>query len=142
MKIKLILFFLLITIGLGAQETEAVHILFNQNESSSCIHTVSQNPLKKIKLDYIQKRHRKVNITRFILCRNLFVFQFMKDPFETLENTKAATLKTITIPEILEAVEKAEFKKNINELFPNLYIIEKLDDTQWAKYKVIWEKTI
>jgi hypothetical protein len=124
-----------------SQKQEPVYILFNQNQSSTCQFPVKRvEPVKKIKLDYSQKRHRKINITRFILCRNIFVFEFKKNHFETIDSSALANYKMITLDEIISREEEAEFKKDINQLFPKIYIIEAIENGQYAKYEVIWEK--
>lgn len=125
-----------------SQESEPVYILFNQNASATCHYPVSKEPLKKIKFSYTQKRHRKVNVTRFILCRNIFVFEFQKNHFETVDASVISGYKMITLDELLSREEEAEFKKNINELFPKIYIIEPYENGQYAKYEVVWEKTL
>jgi len=78
---KHITVFVLLFFAFGfSQKQEPVYILFNQNETATCQFPVKRiAPIKKIKLDYSQKRHRKINITRFILCRNIFVFEFKKN---------------------------------------------------------------
>ncbi|MDP2161189.1 MAG: hypothetical protein Q8K02_11940 [Flavobacterium sp.] len=125
-----------------SQESEPVYILFNQNTSATCHYPVSKEPLKKIKFSYTQKRHRKVNVTRFILCRNIFVFEFQKNHFETVDASVISGYKIITLDELLTREEEAEFKKNINELFSKIYIIEPYENGQYAKYEVVWEKTL
>ena len=122
------------------QKQEPVYILFNQNETATCQYPVKRDPVKKVKLDYSQKRHRKINITRFILCRNIFVFEFKKNHFETVDGSAVANYKMITLDEIISREEEAEFKKNINELFPTIYIIEAIENGLYAKYEVVWEK--
>lgn len=124
-----------------SQKQEPVYILFNQNATSTCQFPVKRvEPVKKIKLDYSQKRHRKINITRFILCRNIFVFEFKKNHFETLEGSAVANYKMITLDEMISKEEEAEFKKDLNELFPKIYMIEAIENGQYAKYEVVWEK--
>lgn len=139
---KYITVFVLLIFAFGfSQKQEPVYILFNQNETSTCQFPVKRiAPVKKIKLDYSQKRHRKINITRFILCRNIFVFEFKKNHFETVEGSAIANYKMITLDEMISKEEEAEFKKDINELFPKIYIIEAIENGQYAKYEVVWEK--
>jgi len=48
----------------------------------------------------------------------------------------------ITIDEIFQKEAEFEYKKDINELFPKLYIVESYDNGEFAKYQVVWEKTI
>lgn len=122
------------------QKQEPVYILFNQNETATCQYPVKRDPVKKVKLDYSQKRHRKINITRFVLCRNIFVFEFKKNHFETVDGSAVANYNMITLDEIISREEEAEFKKNINELFPTIYIIEAIENGLYAKYEVVWEK--
>lgn len=83
----------LLSFELFAQEKEAVYILFKQDATAECQHTVNRTTQKKIKLSYTQKRHRKINVTRFILCRNIFVFEFQNDKFEVVKKTKSPPLK-------------------------------------------------
>lgn len=123
-----------------SQESQPVYILFNQNATATCQFPVKREPVKKIKLDYSQKRHRKINITRFVLCRNIFVFEFKKNSFETVEGSAVASFKMITLDEMISQEEAAEFKKDINQLFPKIYIIEAIENGQFAKYEVVWEK--
>jgi hypothetical protein len=124
-----------------SQKQEPVYILFNQNETTSCQFPVKRvEPVKKIKLDYSQKRHRKINITRFILCRNIFVFEFKKNHFETVDGSAIAGYKMITLDEMISREEEEKFTKNINQLFPKIYIIEAIENGQYAKYEVVWEK--
>lgn len=134
--------FVLLIFAFGfSQKQEPVYILFNQNTTSTCQFPVKRlEPVKKIKLDYSQKRHRKINITRFILCRNIFVFEFKKNHFETVDGSALANYKMVTLDEIISREEEEKFQKNINELFPKIYIIEAIDNGQYAKYEVVWEK--
>ena len=139
---KYITVFALLIFAFGfSQKQEPVYILFNQNETTSCQFPVKRvEPVKKIKLDYSQKRHRKINITRFILCRNIFVFEFKKNHFETVDGSAVAGYKMITLDEMISREEEEKFKKDINQLFPKIYIIEAIENGQYAKYEVIWEK--
>lgn len=139
---KYITVFVLLFFAFGfSQKQEPVYILFNQNATSTCQFPVKRvEPVKKIKLDYSQKRHRKINITRFILCRNIFVFEFKKNHFETVDGSAVANYKMITLDEMISKEEETEFKKDINELFPKIYIIEAIENGQYAKYEVVWEK--
>lgn len=139
-KYLLILFLVFVSAAFG-QETGGYYILFEQDKPSSCQYTVNRETKKKINFRYSQKRHRKVSVTRFILCRNVFVFEFRKNHFELIDNIRLAELTPVTIDEILSKEEENEFKKDINELFPKLYVIESHDDGQYGKYEVIWEKT-
>ena len=141
MKRYMTVFVLLIFAFGFSQKQEPVYILFNQNTTSTCQFPVKRlEPVKKIKLDYSQKRHRKINITRFILCRNIFVFEFKKNHFETVDGSALANYKMVTLDEIISREEEEKFQKNINELFPKIYIIEAIDNGQYAKYEVVWEK--
>lgn len=141
MKNGLIVLLLLLSFELFAQEKEAVYILFKQDATAECQHTVNRTSQKKIKLSYTQKRHRKINVTRFILCRNIFVFEFQKDKFEVVEKEKAANFKMITLDEILRKEEESQYKQSINDLFPNLFVIEETENNQFSIYEVVWEKT-
>lgn len=138
---KYITVFALMVFTFGyCQKQEPVYILFNQNKTATCQFPVKRDPVKKVKLDYSQKRHRKINVTRFVLCRNIFVFEFKKNHFETVDSSAAANYNMITLDEIIFREEEAEFKKNINELFPKIYIIEAIENGLYAKYEVVWEK--
>jgi hypothetical protein len=124
-----------------SQMQEPVYILFNQNEMATCQFPVKRvEPFKKIKLDYSQKRHRKINITRFILCRNIFVFEFKKNSFETVDGSLLSNYKMMTMDELISREEEEKFKKDINQLFPKIYILEAIENGQYAKYEVVWEK--
>ena len=141
MKKGITLLLFTLTFGLFAQENEAVYILFKQDATAECEYTVNRTTQKKIKLSYTQKRHRKINVTRFILCRNIFVFEFQKDKFEVVDKDKVATFKMITLDEILKKEEETQYKQTINDLYPNLFIIEEIEDNQFSIYEVVWEKT-
>jgi hypothetical protein len=141
MKKGLTVLHFLVTFVLFAQEKEPVYILFKQDATAECQFTVNRTTQKKIKLSYAQKRHRKINVTRFILCRNIFVFEFQKNKFEVVEKDKVANLKLITLDEILKKEEEAQYKQTINELFPNLFVIEEIENNQFSIYEVVWEKT-
>lgn len=124
-----------------SQQQEPVYLLFNQNEMASCQFPVKRvEPFKKIKLDYSQKRHRKINITRFILCRNIFVFEFKKNSFETVDGSLLSNYKMMTMDELISREEEEKFKKDINQLFSKIYILEAIENGQYAKYEVVWEK--
>lgn len=141
MKNGLIVLLLLLSFELFAQEKEAVYILFKQDATAECQHTINRTTQKKVKLSYTQKRHRKINVTRFILCRNIFVFEFQKDKFEVVGKEKAANFKMITLDEILRKEEESQYKQTINDLFPNLFVIEETENNQFSIYEVVWEKT-
>lgn len=138
------IFLLLVCLPLftQAQETQEYYILFKQDASAHCQFTVNRETGKKIPLKYFQKRHRKVNVTRFVLCKNIFTFEFQKNHFELIDANTLAKMQQITLDEIFQKEAEAEFKKDINELFPKLYIIESYDNGEYAKYQVIWEKTL
>ena len=140
MKKTILLLFLFGCITVFCQNNQPVYILFNQGVTAICQYPVTKVPVKKIKLNYTQKRHRKVNVTRFILCRNIFVFELMKNKFETVEAAVVSQYKIVTIEEILAWEEEMEFKRNINELFPKIYLLESIENGQYAKYEVVWEK--
>ncbi len=139
MKKYFLVFTLLLTTVLFSQEKETVYLHFKYNETANCNYTPS-NSDKKIPLTYVQKRHRKVGTTRFILCKNTFVFDFKKDAFEVVEEAETAKYKIVDLDYILN--KKAENKdKSINDLF-KIYIIEKSQDNYYAKYEVSWEKAL
>jgi hypothetical protein len=46
----------------------------------------------------------------------------------------------ITLDEMISREEEEKFTKNINQLFPKIYIIEAIENGQYAKYEVVWEK--
>lgn len=140
MKKGITLLLFTLTFGLFAQEKEAVYILFKQDATAECEYTVNRTTQKKIKLSYTQKRHRKINVTRFILCRNIFVFEFQKDKFEVVEKDKVASFKMITLDEILKKEEETQYKQTINDLYPNLFIMEEIENNQFSIYEVVWEK--
>lgn len=140
MKKRIIILFILCWFSSFSQEKQAVYMIFNQDASASCDYPIRKVPLKKIKLTYTQKRHRKVNVTRFIFCRNIFVFELMKNKFETIEASALSTYKIVTMEDLLAKEEEMEFKKNINELFPEIYLLEAIENNQYAKYEIVWEK--
>ncbi|WP_396173827.1 hypothetical protein [Flavobacterium sp.] len=37
--------------------------------------------------------------------------------------------------------KEAQYKQTINELFPNLFVIEEIENNQFSIYEVVWEKT-
>lgn len=140
MKKGIVLVFFLCWFSAFSQEKQAVYMIFNQDAPATCDYPVRKEPLKKIKLNYTQKRHRKVNVTRFIFCRNIFVFELMKNKFETVEASELSSYKIVTMEDLLAKEEEMEFKKNINELFPEIYLLEAIENNQYAKYGIVWEK--
>ena len=50
--------------------------------------------------------------------------------------------KITTLNELLSKEEEAEFKLDINQLFPKIFLLEAYEDGQYAKYEVLWEKTL
>lgn len=140
MKKFVLILFLAFASSVSGQKAGGHYILFEQDKSSSCQFTVNRESQKKINHKYTQKRHRKVNVTRFILCRNVFVFEFKTNHFEIIDAAGLSKLTPVTLDEIFTKEQEAEYKKNINELFPKLYVIEAHDDGQYGKYEVVWEK--
>ncbi|MDD2984968.1 hypothetical protein [Flavobacterium sp.] len=140
MKKGVILVFLMCVFSAFSQEKQAVYLIFNQDASATCDFPVRRDPVKKIKLTYTQKRHRKVNITRFIFCRNIFVFELMKNKFETVDASALSSYKIVTMQDLLAKEEEMEFKKDINALFPEIYLLESIENNQYAKYEIVWEK--
>lgn len=140
MKKGVILVFLMCVFSAFSQEKQAVYLIFNQDASATCDYPVRKDPVKKIKLTYTQKRHRKVNITRFIFCRNIFVFELMKNKFETVDASALSSYKMVTMQDLLAKEEEMEFKKDINALFPEIYLLESIENNQYAKYEIVWEK--
>ena len=106
MKKGLTLLLFLVTFVLFAQEKEPVYILFKQDAKAECQYTVNRTTQKKINLSYTQKRHRKVNVTGFILCRNIFVFEFQTNKFEVVEKEKIASFKMVTLDELLQKEDR------------------------------------
>ncbi len=142
MKHFILLAFFVSTFFCFGQSKEPVYLVFNQNASENCSFVIKKEPLKKINLSFIHKRHRKVNITRFIYCKNTFVFEFKKNQFETISSTDFSKLKIVTINDLFVEEEKNEFKKDINQLFPKIFVLEAIENGQYAKYEVVWEKSI
>lgn len=141
MRNRLIILLFLLSFELFAQEKEAVYILFKQDATAECQYTVNRTTQKKIKLSYTQKRHRKINVTRFILCRNIFVFEFQNDKFEVVEKEKTTSFKMVTLDELLQKEEENQYKQTLNELFPKIFILEEIENNQFSIYEVVWEKT-
>lgn len=142
MKKGLTILLLFLTFGFFAQEKEAVYVLFKQDATAECQYTVNKATQKKIKLSYTQKRHRKINVTRFILCRNIFVFEFQTNKFEVVEKDKLTSFKMVTLDELLQKEEETKYKQTLNELFPKIFIIEEIENNQFSIYEVVWEKTL
>ena len=142
MKNYLLYLLLFLCFIVQGQVREPIYLLFNQNESANCQFVISKEPVKKMNLNYTQKRHRKVNITRFILCRNIFVFELKNNHFEIVDAATFSKYKITTINELLSSEEAAEFKLDINQLFPKIFLLEAYEDGQYAKYEVVWEKTL
>lgn len=141
MRNGLIILLFLLSFELFAQEKEAVYILFKQDATAECQYTVNRTTQKKIKLSYSQKRHRKINVTRFILCRNIFVFEFQNDKFEVVEKEKTTSFKMVTLDELLQKEEENQYKQTLNELFPKIFILEEIENNEFSIYEVVWEKT-
>ena len=68
------------------------------------------------------------------------MFEFKKNQFETVDGSAVAGYKMITLDEMITREEEAEFKKDLNQLFPKIYILEAIENGQYAKYEVVWEK--
>ena len=66
------------------------------------------------------------------MCRNIFVFEFQNDKFEVVEKDKVASFKMITLEEILKKEEETQYKQTINDLYPNLFIIEEIENRNAA----------
>ena len=64
----------------------------------------------------------------------------MKNKFETVEASELSSYKIVTMEDLLAKEEEMEFKKNINELFPEIYLLEAIENNQYAKYGIVWEK--
>lgn len=47
----------------------------------------------------------------------------------------------ITLDEILRKEEESQYKQTINDLYPNLFVIEEIENNQFSIYEVVWEKT-
>ena len=141
MKKGLTLLLFLVTFVLFGQEKDPVYILFKQDATAECQFTVNRTTQKKIKLSYTQKRHRKINVTRFILCRNIFVFEFQTNKFEVVEKEKTVHFKMVTLDELLQKEEENQYQQTLNELFPEIFIIEEMENNQFSIYEVVWEKT-
>ena len=78
--------------------------------------------------------------TRFILCKNIFIFDFKKNAFEVVEEIETAKYKIVDLDYILN--KKAENKDKSTNHFSKIYIIEKSQDNYYAKYEVSWEKAL
>ena len=97
MKHFILLVFIISTFFCFGQSKEPAYLIFNQNASENCSFVIKKVPLKKISLSFIHKRHRKVNVTRFVYCKNTFVFEFKKNQFETISASDFSKLKIVNI---------------------------------------------
>lgn len=136
---KIWILFLLSIITASAQKKETVYLLFEQEAQSNCNYIIQRNK-KIIPVTYTQKRHRKVNVTRYILCKNTFVFEFQKQDFSVVDVSNTSDYKIVDLDYILTKQKEANYK-NINDLF-TIYILEKIENNQFAKYEVVWEKAL
>lgn len=123
----------------SAQKKETVYLLFEQEKESSCNYIIQRNK-RIIPVTYTQKRHRKVNVTRYILCKNTFVFEFQKQDFSIVDASATTDYKIVDLDYILTKQKEANYK-NINDLF-EVFILEKIENNQFAKYEVVWEKAL
>lgn len=142
MKWILFLLFLNVSIEAWSQNTPRFYMMFEQNEQEKCIWYSRTNNPKKITIKYTQKRLRKMNQMRFILCKNIFLYDFNTSRFELINEDQLSSLPKISLQQILDKEAESEFKENINTLFPELYILEKAMDNSYIAYKVVWEKSL
>ncbi len=64
----------------------------------------------------------------------------MKNKFETVDASTLSSYKIVTMQDLLAKEEEMEFKKDINALFPEIYLLESIENNQYAKYEIVWEK--
>lgn len=126
---------------LSAQEKQPTYLEFDAKSEQLC--EVSKNDTgryhstEKTKKYVKIKSNSKEHLYRFYICKDLFLFSKK----ERVDTFNIANLKDIKISKI-EDLKKEVNKINIlypYKVFPNLYIIEKIDDTTYVSYKVKWK---
>jgi len=58
-----------------------------------------------------------------------------------VEKEKTVHFKMVTLDELLQKEEENQYQQTLNELFPEIFIIEEMENNQFSIYEVVWEKT-
>lgn len=124
----------------SGQEEQTVYLIFEEDAVENCDIYKNENDI--LTLEIPNKRRRKVGLTRFVICRNIFVFAFQEDPFETIDVAKIDKTKIISINEMMEKWQRQGFENDLNFYYSNIYILEPTENHQYMKYKVRWEQRL
>ena len=135
-KALLVLTFLFFCIAY-TQEKETVYLNFDLNSKEMCKTLKDGGGYLDIKKYQKIKSQSKKSNYRFYICDELFLFKRGLKP----DTCTIKYLKNIKISNLINL--KIEVNK-INPLypykvFPNLYLVEKINDSIIVKYKVKWE---
>lgn len=121
------------------QEKETITLLFEQDKTKTC-DCYNKASKKEFTLSYQDKRYRKLNVTRYLLCRNFFVFDLNKQKFKFISDEEFKNIKVLDINYLLQKQKQSD-NKNLNDLFA-ISIIEKALEGGYVQYNVVWEKQL
>lgn len=121
------------TIGY-AQNDEEFYLLFKEDSTAICQHSMFRDGREKTEIDFIYRKISREGKVRFIIClRN----------FEAIDKGDIITAKELeklpikTIDDLMRKQEANWLNTHNNNLFKNIYIIEYKDDS-YTKFKVKW----
>ncbi|MFI2741963.1 hypothetical protein ACG2LH_04425 [Zhouia sp. PK063] len=122
-----------------AQNKETVFLYFDANSKELC--NIPQDQKGRYNKNSNLKRFVKIvqndKNTIFYICKEQFI-NSQKDKRDTCKVNLLNTIKFSKIENLIEQVNK------VNPLYPdkvfnNIYIIEKINDSFFVKYKVKWK---
>ncbi|MDW5290834.1 hypothetical protein [Formosa sp. PL04] len=120
-----------------AQKEQAVYLSFNSKNDEFCqvqekdrgrYHAV-ENTKKYLK---IEQKNGEID---FYICKELFT---SKKEIDTCDRTYLNKIKISKIEELKKVVDKTN-PLYPDKVFPNLYLVEELNDTTIIKHKVRWK---
>lgn len=137
MKIKFLLTIILIFLShhTVSQSNHKRYLLFNSPSNSSNEYEIGDGK-KEIRKNYIKELRKNGDIVFYI---NDNMFRYYKR--NEIDSSKIKHLKNINFSK-LKSLKKKVNKVNPYypyKVFPNLYLVEKINDSLFVKYEVKWE---
>lgn len=138
MKKIIVLFSFLSIFSCSSQEKETVCLIFKPNSSDICNYSMYRDGSNKKESSFKYKKYSNKNITDFYICHAYFEFNSDKDIPETLNDTDIKILNVVDIEYLHNVNHKKYHNTKKQDYFENIFILEKINDQKYIKYRVNW----
>lgn len=139
MKNSILIVFLFGSLFLFSQEKPTFYLIFEEGTKGSYEYRPKVDKNTTINLPYIQKRYRKVGVTWFFICKQQFVFEFKTSEFKVISAEEFQNIKMSSIQDILDFRYKNVPTKSPQDLVEKIFLLEAIEDNQYAVYGVFWK---